>query len=91
MLLPAHLKIWENSMSCLGTAVQGLMSEGYGFGAEGDWKTAALVRILKVMSRGLTGVLHLWRSYTYHFGTDKPMVLGSHMLEICPSICEEKT
>ena len=62
------------------------MSEGYGFGAEGDWKTAALVRILKVMSRinwgyFIYGGLHL------SFGTDKSYVLGSHMLENCPSIC----
>ena len=73
-----------------GIAVQRLMSEGYGFGAEGDWKTAALVRILKVMSHGLTGGTSFMEDYTYHFGADKSYVLGSHMLEICPSICVEK-
>lgn len=73
-----------------GIAVQRLMSEGYGFGAEGDWKTAALVRILKVMSHGLTGGTSFMEDYTYHFGANKSYVLGSHMLEICPSICVEK-
>ena len=68
-----------------GIAVQRLMAEGYGFGAEGDWKTAALVRAMKVMSAGLPGGTSFMEDYTYHFGK-KSQVLGAHMLEICPSI-----
>jgi L-arabinose isomerase len=68
-----------------GVAAQRLMSDGYGFGAEGDWKTAALVRALKVMSAGLEGGTSFMEDYTYHFKSGG-QVLGSHMLEICPSI-----
>ncbi len=69
-----------------GLAVQRLMNEGYGFGAEGDWKTAALVRTMKVMAHGLEGGNSFMEDYTYHFGADGMKVLGAHMLEICPSI-----
>lgn len=69
-----------------GIAVQRLMSKGYGFGAEGDWKTAALVRAMKVMAHGLPGGNSFMEDYTYHFMPGQEQVLGSHMLEICPSI-----
>ena len=73
-----------------GIAVQRLMADGYGFGAEGDWKTAALLRILKVMSAGLEGGTSFMEDYTYHLAPDGPRVLGAHMLEICPSIAAGK-
>jgi L-arabinose isomerase len=69
-----------------GIAVQRLMAEGYGFGAEGDWKTAALVRAMKVMATGLKGGASFMEDYTYHLEPDNMKVLGAHMLEICPSI-----
>jgi L-arabinose isomerase len=69
-----------------GIAVQRLMADGYGFGAEGDWKTAALVRIVKVMSAGLPGGTSFMEDYTYHLAPEAPRVLGAHMLEVCPSI-----
>ncbi|MEP6596166.1 MAG: L-arabinose isomerase [Ginsengibacter sp.] len=73
-----------------GIAVQRLMAEGYGFGAEGDWKTAALVRAMKVMGKGLQGGNSFMEDYTYHFEPNNEMVLGAHMLEICESIAEGK-
>ncbi len=69
-----------------GLAVQRLMAAGYGFGAEGDWKTAALLRSLKVMAAGLAGGTSFMEDYTYHFQPGKMAVLGAHMLEVCPSI-----
>ncbi len=72
-----------------GIAVQRLMADGYGFGAEGDWKTAALVRAVKVMSHGLKGGASFMEDYTYHL-KDGAQVLGAHMLEVCPSITNEK-
>jgi L-arabinose isomerase len=69
-----------------GVAVQRLMADGYGFGAEGDWKTAALVRAMKVMAHGVTGGTSFMEDYTYHLDPQRPLVLGAHMLEICPSI-----
>jgi L-arabinose isomerase len=69
-----------------GIAVQRLMADGYGFGAEGDWKTAILVRLIKVMGSGLSGGTSFMEDYTYNFGTESPQVLGAHMLEICPTI-----
>jgi L-arabinose isomerase len=69
-----------------GIAVQRLMAEGFGFGAEGDWKTAALVRAMKVMASGLKGGVSFMEDYTYHLEPDNMKVLGAHMLEICPSI-----
>jgi L-arabinose isomerase len=69
-----------------GIAAQRLMADGYGFGAEGDWKTAALVRIAKVMSSGLDGGTSFMEDYTYDLAPEGPAVLGAHMLEVCPSI-----
>ena len=69
-----------------GMAVQRLMADGYGFGAEGDWKTAALVRAMKVMSKGLKGGTSFMEDYTYHLNPTGMKVLGAHMLEICASI-----
>jgi L-arabinose isomerase len=71
-----------------GIAVQRLMNEGYGFGAEGDWKIAALVRVMKTMATGLPGGNSFMEDYTYHFEPGNQMVLGSHMLEICSSIAD---
>ncbi|MEP6675657.1 MAG: L-arabinose isomerase [Ferruginibacter sp.] len=73
-----------------GIASQRLMAEGYGFGGEGDWKTSALVRAMKVMGSGLRGGNSFMEDYTYHFEPGNEMVLGSHMLEICPSIADGK-
>jgi L-arabinose isomerase len=73
-----------------GLAVQHLMMEGYGFGAEGDWKTAALVRAMKVMGEGLPGGTSFIEDYTYHFEPGNEMVMGAHMLEVCPSIARAK-
>ncbi len=73
-----------------GLAVQRLMSEGYGFGAEGDWKTAALVRAMKVMTNGLKGGTSFMEDYTYHLDPSGMKVLGAHMLEVCESIAEGK-
>jgi L-arabinose isomerase len=72
-----------------GISVQRLMADGYGFGAEGDWKTAALVRAAKVMSHGLKGGASFMEDYTYQL-KDQGQVLGAHMLEVCPSISDEK-
>lgn len=69
-----------------GLAVQRLMAKGYGFGAEGDWKTAALVRSMKVMAQGLKGGTSFMEDYTYHMDPKGMRVLGAHMLEVCPSI-----
>ncbi len=71
-----------------GIAAQRLMGQGYGFAAEGDWKTAALVRAMKVMGSGLMGGNAFMEDYTYHFDPSDPLVLGSHMLEICESIAD---
>ena len=73
-----------------GIAVQRLMADGYGFGAEGDWKTATLVRVMKVMGAGGTRGASFMEEYTYHFGDSGPKVLGAHMLEVCPSIAGER-
>ncbi|XXT90866.1 L-arabinose isomerase [Sorangium sp. So ce281] len=69
-----------------GLAVQRLMDDGYGFGAEGDWKSCGLVRALKVMATGLRGGVSFMEDYTYHLVPGRERVLGAHMLEICPSI-----
>jgi L-arabinose isomerase len=69
-----------------GIAVQRLMADGYGFGAEGDWKAAALLRIVKVMSTGLPGGSSFMEDYTYDLTPGDGKVLGAHMLEVCPSI-----
>jgi L-arabinose isomerase len=73
-----------------GLACQRLMRDGYGFGAEGDWKTAALVRAMKVMSAGLPGGVSFMEDYTYHFSNSGDKVLGAHMLEVCESIAASK-
>jgi len=73
-----------------GLAVQRLMRDGYGFGAEGDWKTSALVRAMKVMSAGIKGGVSFMEDYTYHFSASGDKVLGAHMLEICESIASNK-
>ena len=69
-----------------GLAVQRLMADGYGFGAEGDWKTAALVRAMKVMALGLPGGTSFMEDYTYDLDPRGAKVLGAHMLEVCPSL-----
>jgi len=73
-----------------GISAQRLMAEGYGFAAEGDWKTCALVRAMKVMASGLSGGTSFMEDYTYHFNSGRNLVLGAHMLEICPSIAQGK-
>lgn len=73
-----------------GLAVQRLMRDGYGFGAEGDWKTSALVRAMKVMNQGLSGGVSFMEDYTYHMNVQGDKVLGAHMLEICESIAAHK-
>jgi L-arabinose isomerase len=69
-----------------GLAVQRLMADGYGFGAEGDWKTSVLLRTLKVMAAGLPGGTSFMEDYTYHLVPGEQVILGAHMLEVCPSI-----
>jgi L-arabinose isomerase len=73
-----------------GLAVQRLMADGYGFGAEGDWKTCLLLRAMKTMSKGLPGGTSWMEDYTYHLELGKELVLGAHMLEVCPSIAAKK-
>lgn len=73
-----------------GLAVQSLMAEGYGFGAEGDWKTCALLRGMKAMAFDLKGGTSWMEDYTYHLDAKRPLVLGAHMLEVCPSIAAAK-
>jgi len=73
-----------------GMATQRLMAAGYGFGGEGDWKTAALLRAMKVMAHGLDGGTSFMEDYTYHLSPKGHQVLGAHMLEICPSIAAAK-
>ena len=73
-----------------GLAVQRLMADGYGFGAEGDWKTSALLRAMKVMATGLEGGTSFMEDYTYHLDPNGMQVLGAHMLEICPTIADGK-
>ncbi len=73
-----------------GIAVQRLMADGYGFAGEGDWKTAAMVRAMKVMGSGMDGGNSFMEDYTYHFDPQNSLVLGAHMLEICPSIAADK-
>jgi L-arabinose isomerase len=73
-----------------GIGAQRLMADGYGFGAEGDWKTAALLRIVKVMTSGVKGGTSFMEDYTYHLAPNRQRVLGAHMLELCPSIAASK-
>lgn len=73
-----------------GLAVQRLMADGYGFGAEGDWKTAVLIRIAKVMGYGLPGGASLMEDYTYDLTPGNELILGAHMLEVCPTLTATK-
>ncbi|GIG30719.1 L-arabinose isomerase [Cellulomonas marina] len=73
-----------------GLAVQRLMAKGYGFGAEGDWKTAVLVRAAKVMGEGLPGGASLMEDYTYDLTPGQELILGAHMLEVCPTLTTAK-
>jgi L-arabinose isomerase len=73
-----------------GLAVQRLMADGYGFGGEGDWKTAILIRAAKVMGAGLPGGASLMEDYTYNLVPGEEAILGAHMLEICPSLTTSK-
>jgi L-arabinose isomerase len=73
-----------------GLASQRLMAAGYGFGAEGDWKTACIVRAMKVMAAGIPGGVSFLEDYTYNLDPANPAVLSAHMLEICPSIAKDK-
>ncbi|HEV8548194.1 MAG TPA: L-arabinose isomerase, partial [Polyangiaceae bacterium] len=73
-----------------GLACQRLMAQGYGFGAEGDWKTAALVRLGKVMTAGRPGGVSFIEDYTHHLAPHRERILGAHMLEVCPSIADAK-
>jgi L-arabinose isomerase len=71
-----------------GIGSQRMMAAGYGYGGEGDWKTSAMVHIMKLMASGMKGGNSFMEDYTYHFDPANPMVLGSHMLEVCPSIAD---
>jgi L-arabinose isomerase len=73
-----------------GLATQNLMSKGFGFGAEGDWKSAALLHIMKAMAQGLEAGVTFMEDYTYDLEQGNELVLGAHMLEICPSIAMDK-
>jgi L-arabinose isomerase len=74
-----------------GIGSQRMMAAGYGYAGEGDWKTAAMVRALKVMASGMKGGNSFMEDYTYHFDPKNRLVLGSHMLEICPTIAAGKS
>ncbi|HWP52321.1 MAG TPA: L-arabinose isomerase [Clostridia bacterium] len=73
-----------------GLATQHLMSLGYGYGAEGDWKVSAMMAILKAMSEGQTGGSTFMEEYTYHYQTGNEYSLGAHMLEVCPSVADQR-
>jgi L-arabinose isomerase len=73
-----------------GLAVQRLMADGYGFGGEGDWKTSTLVHTLKAMGAGLPGGTSFMEDYTYHLAPGSELILGAHMLEVCPSIAADR-
>ena len=73
-----------------GLAPQRLMAQGFGFSGEGDWKTPAIIRAMKVMGHGLTGACSFMEDYTYNMVAGQECVLGSHMLEVCPTIADAK-
>ena len=75
-----------------GLAIQRLMEKGYGFGGEGDWKTAAMVRLMKLMTQGIKNAkgTSFMEDYTYHLAPGKEGILQAHMLEVCPSIADNK-
>ncbi len=97
ILLREHADAYTNTFEDLwgmdelpGIASQHLMTKGYGYGAEGDWKTAAMTHIIKAMTQGLTGGSSFMEDYTYHYEKGNEHSLGAHMLEICPSIAAAK-
>jgi L-arabinose isomerase len=73
-----------------GLAVQRLMADGYGFGGEGDWKTAVTLHTIKAIGAGAAGGTSFMEDYTYHLGPGTPKILGAHMLEVCPTIAKDK-
>jgi L-arabinose isomerase len=73
-----------------GLAMQRLMADGYGFGAEGDWKTAAMVRLMKIMAEGMPKGTSFMEDYTYHLEAGEEAILQAHMLEVCPTIADGK-
>ena len=75
-----------------GLAIQRLMEKGYGFGGEGDWKTAAMVRLMKIMTAGMKGAkgTSFMEDYTYNLVPGKEGILQAHMLEVCPSIADSR-
>ena len=73
-----------------GIATQRMLEQGYGYGGEGDWKTSAMVRIMKQMAQGLEGGTGFMEDYTYHLDPANPLILGAHMLEVCPTFAAEK-
>ena len=73
-----------------GLAIQNLMADGYGFGAEGDWKTAGLTAVVKAMAQGLPGGSSFVEDYSYHYSAGTSSELAAHMLEICPSLSSAK-
>ncbi|MEU7424740.1 L-arabinose isomerase [Streptomyces sp. NPDC040750] len=73
-----------------GLAVQRLMADGFGFGGEGDWKTSALLHTLKAAGRGLPGGTSFMEDYTYHLAPGNELILGAHMLEVCPTIAAHR-
>jgi L-arabinose isomerase len=73
-----------------GLAVQRLMADGYGFGGEGDWKTSVLLRAVKTMARGLPGGTSFMEDYTYDLTPGREVILGAHMLEVCPTIASTR-
>lgn len=97
MLIREHADAYANTFQDLwgmeelpGIASQNLMAKGYGYGAEGDWKTSAMVHIIKSMTQGLKGGSSFMEDYTYHYQKDNEYSLGAHMLEVCPSIAAAK-
>ncbi|MGE4340354.1 MAG: L-arabinose isomerase [Pigmentiphaga sp.] len=73
-----------------GLATQHLMAQGYGYGAEGDWKTAAMTAILKAMGAGLPGGSTFMEDYSYHLEKGNEYSMGAHMLEVCPSVAARR-
>ena len=69
-----------------GLASQHLMSQGYGYGGEGDWKVSAMTAIMKAMGEGGNGASAFMEDYTYHLVKGQEYSLGAHMLEVCPSV-----
>lgn len=86
----SNFETLEGMKQLPGLAVQRLMGAGYGFAGEGDWKTAALLRTLKVMAAGLPQGTAFMEDYTYEFAPGKDLALGAHMLEVCPSLADKE-